>query len=60
MKLLAVAPRGPKKDFIDVHELARQMPLADMLACYQRRFRLSEQGSSITSLRPTLPMPGAG
>ena len=50
MKLLAVAQRGTKKDFIDVHELSRQMPLADMLACYQRRFGVTDTSRLLASL----------
>jgi hypothetical protein len=50
MKLLAVAQRGTKKDFIDVHELSRQMPLADMLACYQKRFGVSDTSRLLASL----------
>lgn len=50
MKLLAVAQRGTKKDFIDVHELSRQMPLADMLACYQKRFGVTDTSRLLASL----------
>ncbi len=50
MKLLAVTQRGTKKDFIVVHELARQMPLADMLACYQRRFGVTDTSRLLASL----------
>jgi hypothetical protein len=50
MKLLAVAQRGTKKDFVDVHELARQMPLAAMLACYQRRFGVTDTSRLLASL----------
>jgi hypothetical protein len=50
MKLLAVAQRGTKKDFIDVHALSRQMPLAEMLACYQRRFGVTDTSRLLASL----------
>jgi hypothetical protein len=50
MKLLAVAQRGTKKDFIDVHALAQQMPLAEMLVCYQRRFGLTDTSRLLASL----------
>jgi hypothetical protein len=50
MKLLAVAQRGTKKDFIDVHALSRRMPLARMLDCYQRRFGVSDTSRILAGL----------
>ena len=50
MKLLAVAQRGTKKDFIDVHALSRRMPLARMLDCYQRRFGVSDTSCILAGL----------
>ncbi len=50
MKLLAVAQRGSKKDFIDVHALSGRMPLAHMLDCYQRRFGVIDTGRVLAGL----------
>jgi hypothetical protein len=50
MKLLAVAQRGTKKDFIDVHALSRRMSLAQMLDCYQRRFAVTDTSRLLASL----------
>ena len=50
MKLLAVAQRGTKKDFIDVHALSRRMPLTRMLDCYQRRFGVSDTSCILAGL----------
>lgn len=38
MKLAAVAQRGTKRDFVDVHALARRRPLKAMLDCYRRKY----------------------
>lgn len=50
MKLLAVAQRGTKKDFIDVHALSHQMPLARMLECYGRRFGVTDTSRLLAGL----------
>ena len=50
MKLLAVAQRGTKKDFIDVHALSHQMPLARMLECYGRRFGVTDMSRLLAGL----------
>jgi hypothetical protein len=43
MKLAALAQRGSRKDFVDVHAvLARRVALADMLAWYCRKFAVSD------------------
>lgn len=62
MKLLAVAQRGTKKDFIDVHALSRQMPLARMLDCFQTRFGVTDTSRILAGLcffddAETEPMP---
>jgi hypothetical protein len=38
MKLAAVAQRGARRDFIDVHALAALFPLQEMLAFYRRKY----------------------
>jgi hypothetical protein len=50
MKLLAVAQRGTKKDFVGVHALSRQIPLALMLDCYQRRFGVTDSSRILAGL----------
>lgn len=50
MKLLAVAQRGTKKDFIDLHALSRQLPLPTMLDCYRRRFGVSDTSRVLAGL----------
>lgn len=50
MKLLAVAQRGTKKDFIDLHALSRQLPLTTMLDCYRRRFGVSDTSRVLAGL----------
>jgi len=43
MKLAAVAQRGSRKDFIDLHAIAHQhRPLADILKLYQRKYSASD------------------
>ncbi len=42
MKLLAVAQRGTKKDFIDVYALGRFFSLAEMLDCYRLKFAVDD------------------
>lgn len=50
MKLLAVAQRGTKKDFVDVHALSRSLPLEAMLDCYCRRFRVTDTARVLAGL----------
>lgn len=50
MKLLAVAQRGTKKDFIDVHALSRRLPLSRMLDCYRRRFGVTDTSRVLAGL----------
>lgn len=50
MKLLAVAQRGTKKDFVDVHALSRRMPFSRMLDCYQRRFGVTDTSRTLAGL----------
>ncbi|MCE9629270.1 MAG: nucleotidyl transferase AbiEii/AbiGii toxin family protein [Planctomycetia bacterium] len=50
MKFLAVAQRGTKKDFIDIHALSRRMPLTRMLDCYQRRFNVTDTSRILAGL----------
>jgi hypothetical protein len=48
MKLSAIAQRGSKKDFFDIHALVlRHRPLAEMLPLYRQKF-------SVTDLSPVL------
>jgi hypothetical protein len=43
MKLLAVAQRGAKKDFLDIHALARHgLQLAEMLLLFRRKFAVED------------------
>ena len=43
MKLAAVAQRGTRRDFVDVHALAtRFRPLADMLGFYRKRYGVTD------------------
>jgi hypothetical protein len=43
MKLSAIAQRGAKKDFYDVHTLCRQYrPLEQMLELYQKKFQVTD------------------
>jgi hypothetical protein len=42
MKLLAIAQRGAKKDFIDVYALAERIDLAEMLDCYRKKFAVED------------------
>jgi hypothetical protein len=51
MKLLAVAQRGTKKDFVDVYAIGRdRLSLTDMLAFYRRRFSTDDTSRVIYSL----------
>jgi len=43
MKLVAVAQRGTKKDFVDIHALCRdQLPLEEMLGLYKRKYGIQD------------------
>ena len=43
MKLVAVAQRGTKKDFVDIHALCRdQLPLGEMLGLYKRKYGIQD------------------
>jgi hypothetical protein len=43
MKLSAIAQRGSRKDFYDVHALlSRHRPLAELLTLYQQKFQVSD------------------
>ena len=43
MKLSAIAQRGARKDFIDLHALVtRHRPLAELLPLYQRKFDIED------------------
>ena len=51
MKLLAVAQRGSKKDFLDVYALARHgLSLESMLEWYRRKFSVDDIGRVLYSL----------
>ena len=49
-KLLAVAQRGSKKDFFDVHALGSRYELSQMLDFYRRKFSVSDIGRVIAGL----------
>ncbi len=62
MKLLAVAQRGTRKDFIDVLAIARRLPLGQMLECFRRRFGVTDTSRVLAGLcyfddADTEPMP---
>jgi Nucleotidyl transferase AbiEii toxin, Type IV TA system len=43
MKLAAVAQRGTRRDFVDVHALARRFqPLGDMLGLYRKKYGVTD------------------
>jgi hypothetical protein len=51
MKLSAVAQRGSKKDFIDVHALVqRYRPLPDLLSLYQKKYQIGDLASVLYGL----------
>lgn len=68
MKLLAIAQRGTKKDFIDVLALSRRLPLDRMLDCYRRRYGVADTSRVLAGLcffddadaepMPTMLVPG--
>lgn len=51
MKLAAIANRGARKDFVDVHALAHSgLALEEMLSAYQRRYETQDIGHVLFSL----------
>ena len=50
MKLKAIAQRGSKKDFFDIHFLLDQMPLETMLTLFQQKFKMYEVFHIVKSL----------
>ncbi len=42
MKLLAIAQRGTKRDFIDLYALMSVIPLSEALALYQQKYGVSD------------------
>ncbi len=51
MKLLAVAQRGSKKDFVDLYAQGRRgLSLRRMLSCYQKKYSVSDIGHLLYSL----------
>jgi hypothetical protein len=39
MKLNAIAGRGSKKDFIDIDQILKQIPLHSIISCYKSKFQ---------------------
>jgi predicted nucleotidyltransferase component of viral defense system len=51
MKLLAVAQRGAKKDFLDIHALGQHgLSLGEMLALFRRKFAVEDVSRVLYSL----------
>jgi hypothetical protein len=50
LKLLAVAQRGTRKDFFDVHALGARFELAEMLEFYRRKFAVADVGRVVAGL----------
>ena len=50
MKLGAVAGRGAKKDFWDIHELLKHYTIADMIGFYAQKYPNSDTGQVVRSL----------
>ncbi|HZU36326.1 MAG TPA: nucleotidyl transferase AbiEii/AbiGii toxin family protein [Gemmataceae bacterium] len=51
MKLLALAQRGSKKDFVDIHALSQQpISLQQMLRWYRKKFAISDTAHLLYSL----------
>jgi hypothetical protein len=51
MKLLAIAQRGARKDFLDVYALGRHgLSLEFMLACYRRKYSVEDIARVLFSL----------
>ncbi len=43
MKLVAIAQRGTKKDFVDLHAICKQhRPLAELLCLYEQKYRTDD------------------
>ena len=50
MKLLAVAQRGTRKDFVDLHALLERFSLAEMIGGFCRKYSVSDTSRLIYSL----------
>lgn len=50
MKLKAVAQRGTKKDFFDIHFLLHLMPLETMISLFRQKFQMHEVFHIVKSL----------
>ena len=50
MKLNAIANRGAKKDFFDVHELLRHVTLDEMIGMFERKYPATDRFTVIRSL----------
>jgi hypothetical protein len=50
MKLGAIAQRGARKDFVDLFELGRHTPLAEMLGFYRRKYGVRDVGHVLVAL----------
>jgi hypothetical protein len=50
MKLNAIANRGSKKDFFDLHELLKHRSLSDMVADFESKYRNSDRFIVLRSL----------
>lgn len=50
MKLAAVAQRGSKKDFVDIHALGRRLSLAEMLYFYRAKYSARDVGHVLVAL----------
>jgi len=51
LKLLAVAQRGTKKDFVDVHAICRhRLSLSVMLECYRQKYAVEDIARVVFSL----------
>lgn len=51
MKLAAIAQRGSRKDFVDIHALiSNHRPLPELLDLYRRKFRLTDISSVLYGL----------
>ncbi len=50
MKLKAIAQRGSKKDFFDIHFLLDQMSLETMISIFKQKFKMHEVFHIVKSL----------
>ncbi len=50
MKLKAIAQRGSKKDFFDIHFLLDQMSLETMISIFRQKFKMNEVFHIVKSL----------